>query len=55
MKKAIVFIDYNDTVDDINKRGGEVFKAGVKKFLRCFNNNADFVIITASKAGKYED
>lgn len=55
MKKAIVFIDYNDTVDDINKRGGEVFKAGVKKFLRCFNNNADFVIITASKAGQHEE
>lgn len=55
MKKAIVFIDYNDTVDDINKRGGNMFKHGMRSFLRCFHDNADFVIITASKVGQHEE
>lgn len=55
MKKAVVFIDYNDTIDDINRRGGNMFKCGMRKFLRCFNDNVDFVFITASKVGQHEE
>lgn len=50
-KKAIVFIDYNETFDDIGERYGvtsNVFVSGVRQFCRHFDDHVEFAVITAA-------
>ena len=55
MKKAIIFLDFNGTIDDITLRGGRKFVYGLQQFSKLYNNNVDIVIITTSKPGKKEN
>ncbi len=50
-KKAIVFIDYNETFDDIGERDNvspNVFISGVNQFCKFFDNQVEFAVITAA-------
>lgn len=50
-KKAIVFIDYNETFDDIGERYGatsNVFVSGVRQFCKHFDDQVEFAVITAA-------
>lgn len=55
MKKAILFIDYNGTFDDIVKGKGQVFSAGLQKFAKKFNDNVLVVVITSAKRDEIRD
>ncbi len=55
MKKALVFLDYNGTIEDILLRGGKVFNNGISKFINFFQGNVDIVIITSAKASRLEN
>ena len=55
MKKVIIFLDFNGTIDDITLRGGRKFVYGLQQFSKLYNNNVDIVIITTSKPGKKEN
>ena len=55
MKRAIIFLDFNGTIDDITLRGGRKFVYGLQQFSKLYNNNVDIVIITTSKPGKKEN
>lgn len=50
-KKAIIFMDYNDTFDDVGygKNGtSNVFISGIRQFCNHFNGNVDIAVITAA-------
>ena len=49
MKKAVIFLDYNDTFDDIGLDKGKVFICALKRLVRLYNKNIDIVVITAAK------
>ena len=44
MKKAVIFLDYNDTFDDIGLDKGKVFICALKRLVRLYNKNIDIVI-----------
>jgi len=49
MKKAVVFLDYNDTFDDVGLDKGQVFICALKRLIKLYNKNIDIVVITAAK------
>ena len=55
MKKAVIFLDYNGTIEDILDRGGKVFNNGISKFIKHFDGKVDIGIITSAKANRPEN
>lgn len=47
---AIVFLDYNDTFDDVCDSKGHVFIEAAKRFINYFQGNVQFVVVTAAPA-----
>ncbi len=47
-KKAIIFMDYNDTFDDVHEGKGQVFLHGLKNLIDFFNGNVEIAVITAA-------
>jgi len=46
--KAIVFLDYNSTFDDISEKSGKVFISALKRFCKHFDNNVTIAVITSA-------
>lgn len=46
--KAIMFLDYNGTIDDIQEHKGAIFAASLNKFIEHFDGNVEIVIITSA-------
>lgn len=47
-KKAIIFLDYNDTFDDVGYEKGNVFISSLKRFVKHFGGNVKIVVITSA-------
>lgn len=48
MRNAVLFLDFNGTIDDINLKGGRKFTGGLNKLSAAFDE-VDIVVITAAK------
>lgn len=46
--KAIIFLDYNSTFDDISENSGRVFISALKRFCKHFDNNVTIAVITSA-------
>ncbi len=46
--QAIIFLDYNETFDDISDGKGNVFFAALKRFIKHFDGNVKICVITAA-------
>ncbi len=53
-KKAIVFIDYNGTFDDVENGKGKILSSGLKKLMEQFDGNLEIAVITTSPCPPYE-
>ncbi len=53
-KKAIIFMDYNNTFDDIKNGKGYVLFYSLRKFISHFKGEVDIVVISASPCSPYE-
>ncbi len=49
-KKAIIFLDYNGTFDDVNEGKGAILFHGLSKLNRVFDGNIQIVVITSALA-----
>ena len=47
-KEAVIFLDYNETFDDIADGKGNVFIGALKRFVRHFDGNVKIVVITSA-------
>ncbi len=47
-KEAIIFIDYNETFDDITNGKGNVFICALRRFIKHFDGNVRIVVITSA-------
>lgn len=47
-KKAVIFMDYNETFDDVSSGRGNVFSAALKRMVTFFQGNVDIIVITAA-------
>ena len=47
-KQAIIFLDYNETFDDIAEGKGNVFIAALRRFVRHFDGNVKIAVITSA-------
>lgn len=49
-KKAIIFLDYNETFDDVADGKGAVFIASLRRFIKYFNGEVKIAVITSAFA-----
>lgn len=47
-KKAIIFIDYNETFDDVCENKGNMLFSGLKKFVNHFDGAVEIAVITSA-------
>lgn len=52
-KKAIIFLDYNGTFDDVEEGKGAILFHGLSKLNRVFDDNIQIVVITSARTNDY--
>ncbi len=47
-KRALLFLDYNETFDDVCEDKGNIFFAALKRFVKHFDGNVEIAVITSA-------
>ena len=50
--KAIVFLDYNETIEDLSYSKGKVFCVALRRLIKLYDGNLDIVVITKADPEK---
>ena len=45
-QKGVIFLDYNETIEDISSSKGRIFSAALRRFIRHFDGEVEIVLIT---------
>ena len=51
-KNAVIFLDFNETFDDIHDHKGKILFWALSRFINHFNGNVDIVVITSAPYGQ---
>ena len=48
-QKGVIFLDYNETIEDISSSKGRIFSAALRRFIRHFDGEVEIVMFHSKK------